>query len=457
MSTTPRTQKSEPAAPLGRVIWVALVVALGGLLFGYDTGVISGALPRIEGDFHLTALSSGVVVSSILVGAMIGALGAGRVADRFGRRPTLIGAAGVFLVGAVLAALAPSPLWLIVARVILGLGIGAASNVVPVFISEVAPPRQRGWLVSLNQLLITVGIVLAYIANFLLADVPHDWRWMFGIAGVPALLFGVGMLTLSESPRWLARNGRIDAARASLKRLRGGGNVEPELEEMAQAAPDEAGRVGWRALTGHSMRLVLVAGIGLQLLGQSTGMNTVIYYAPTIFDDAGIGASAALLATVGVGIINLIMTAVGMLLVDRVGRTRLLGGGATIMTLALVGLAVSLGLSGSTAAAYGAVLCVLVFIGSAAASLNVVVFIIPSELYPLRIRATAMSVTMFANWMMNFLVSLTFLSLIQALGGSVTFGLYAVVCALLAVFAIRVIPETKGKSLEEIEREFVHE
>jgi MFS family permease len=325
--------------------------------------------------------------------------------------------------------------------------------------------------------MITLGIVLAYVANYTLRAVPHDWRWMFGLAAVPAVLFGIGMLALPESPRWLALRGDTGRARAVLRRVRGGGDpaaVAAELAELLSGpvtgggpgkdaetpAGTEAGegaappRGRWRALADRSVRPAIVAGVGLQILGQATGVNTVIYYAPKIFESSGLGSSSAVLATVGVGVVNLLMTPVGMLAVDRFGRRRLLGSGAVVMALALAGLAATLAAGGQTSSfAWLAVLFVVVFVAAVATTLDVVVFIIPSELYPLRVRGTAMSATMFSNWAMNFLVSLTFLTLLDALGGAGTFTLYAAVCALLAVFTARCIPETRGKSLEQIERE----
>lgn len=447
------TNTDRPEASAASRAWVVLgitiVVGLGGFLFGYDSGVISGALPFITSDFHLSALASGFVVSSILVGAMIGALGSGRLADRFGRRTVIIAAAFGFVLGAVLAGAAPSVGPLVVARLVLGLGIGAASALVPVFIAEVAPPASRGRLVAVNQLLITIGIVAAYAVGYAFTD-SQNWRAMFLVGIIPAVGLGVGMLFMPESPRWLLSRGQEHRARAVLARVRPADSVDDELDEIRQVAPDHRGRL--RDLARRWMAPALLAGIGLQVLGQATGVNTVIYYAPTIFGHAGLGASAAILATVGIGIVNMVMTIVGMSLVDRIGRRWLLMSGVAIMTLALVALALTVGIAGlSEATGVIAFICIAVYIAAVAASLDVVVFIIPSEIYPLRVRGTAMSVTLFANWGMNFVVSLTFLSLLQALGVSGTFWVYAVLCAMLVVFTARFIPETRGRSLEEIE------
>lgn len=439
-----------------RVVWAAAVIALGGLLFGYDTGVISGALPSMTTYFGLVPLTAGVVVSSLVVGCAVGAFTAGTLADRYGRRRVLIGSAVVFVVGALVAAFAVNVPMMVAARVILGLGVGVASNIVPMFISELAPPHLRGRLVSLNQLLIVTGIMVAYLANYGLHGVPHDWRWMVGLAVIPSFLFGAGMVLLDESPRWLALRGRVSEARAVLSKVRFEDEVEAELTEIEySAAGQQDSGSGFRVLGERRLRRVLVAGIGLQVLGQLTGVNAVVYYAPSIFESAGLGSSGALLATVGVGVVNVVFTLVGMALVDRLGRTRLLAVGSFLMAVFLGGLAWVLadGARSGLASTVG-VVCVFGYIAACAATLNVVVFIIASELYPLRVRGPAMSVTLAANWTMSFIVSLTYLSLFDAFGGVGTFGLYAAVALALGFFAIFIIPETKGKSLEQIEREY---
>lgn len=445
---------NKPAAPTRRgatavppvVYGITLAAAVGGFLFGYDTGVIAGALPHITEDFGLTPFTSGVVVSSILVGAMVGAFGSGPPADRFGRRRVIMAAAVVFGVGSVLAALAVNAPVLIAARVLLGIAIGAASSLVPVFIAETAPVHLRGRLVSVNQLLVTIGIVGAYAVGYVFAG-NGNWRAMFGLALIPSVILLVSMARLPETPRWLAGQGRLEEARRVLQRLRPGADADAELSEIQAAR--EPRRAGLAALRNRGLRPALIAGIGLQLLGQATGINTVIYYAPTIFEQAGIGSSAAVLATVGVGVVNVLFTVVGMSLVDRTGRKPLLIGGASVMAVSLAVLATVVHGSSGTGS-YLAVGCVAVYIAAAAAALCVVIFVIPSELYPTAVRGTAMSVTLAANWSMNFLVSLTFLSLLKAMGVSATFWMYAALCALTVLFAARFIPETKDRSLEEI-------
>ncbi len=442
-----RTRRSRTR----RVVAITTVVALGGFLFGYDTGVISGALAFITDAFSLTPLSSGVVVSSIVVGAMVGALASGRLSDRFGRRTMVIVASVVFILGSVLAAIAPSFGALVAARVVLGLAIGSASALVPVFIAEVAPPAARGRLVAVNQLLITIGIAVAYLVGFAFTD-SGNWRAMFAIGAVPAIALGAGMLAMPESPRWLLANGREARAREVLAQLRPAESVEGEVQEIRRVGTEGPGRL--RDLLHRWMAPALVAGIGLQILGQATGVNTVVYYAPVIFGNAGLGASAAILATVGIGIVNVVMTIVGMALVDRIGRKALLISGVAVMVLALVALAVTMTIGGlSEATGVVAFVCVAVYIAAVAASLNVVVFIIPSEIYPLHARGSAMSVTLFSNWTMSFVVSLSFLPLLDLLGTAGAFWMYAFFCAALIVFAVRLIPETRGRSLEQIERD----
>ncbi|MBF4616230.1 sugar porter family MFS transporter [Curtobacterium sp. VKM Ac-1376] len=451
MSTTSTTTRTPRLVYL-----VTIITAIGGFLFGYDTGVISGALLFIERDFNLTPAAEGVVVSAILVGATIGALLAGPVSDRLGRRHTIIGTATVFALGSLWAALVNSAGELIAARVVLGIAVGAASVIVPLYIAEAAPPKIRGRLVATNQLLITIGVLGAYLTNALFAY-DGGWRWMFAIGIIPAAALGIGIFFLPETARWLIEKGRNDDALAVLNKLREDADTASiELHDIIAIRDTEKTvrrRSSLRDLTQRWVRPALIAGIGVSVLGQASGVNTVIYYAPSIFNDTGLGRSSAILATAGIGLVNVLMTIVGMWLIERTGRKRLLIIGFAIMALCLIVLGAALGYGGGNTGVI-AIICLAVYIAAFAVSVGVVVFVLPSEVYPLAIRGSAMSTTLVANWGMNFIVSLTFLSLLQALGSGITFWLYAAVCVLGVLYAVFLVPETKGKTLEQLERDF---
>ncbi len=318
----------------GFVYLAAGFAALGGLLFGYDTGVISGALIFIRQEFALSAFGQELAVSIVLAGATIGALSGGRLSDRFGRRATLIATSVIFIAGAIVCAAASSLNMLVIGRVVVGLGIGLACTTVPVYISEVAPPEARGWQVSLFQLAITVGILGAYLVDYAFAR-SQAWRWMLGLAAIPGLILGIGMIVLPESPRWLAKRLGPEAARTVLLRIRGGG-IETEYREICESLEhaEEHGR--WADLLRPAVRPALVVGLGLAIFQQVTGINTVIYYAPTIIQAAGIpSAEGAILATAGIGLVNVLMTVVAMWLIDRVGRRPLLLTGIAGMSASL--------------------------------------------------------------------------------------------------------------------------
>src|ERR671921_924860 len=317
---------------------VASVAALGGLLFGYDTGVISGALLFIGEDFELTPFIEGFIVSSLLLGAMVGAGVSGALSDRLGRRTIILVAAVIFAVGAIGAALSQSVEVLIIFRFVLGLGVGTASALVPSYISESAPTDIRGSLSSLFQLAITIGILVAYLVNAVFAPVG-DWRWPLGLAVVPALVLLVGMYLMPETPRWLVSKGREAEARQVLERTRVGEEIESEIEEIHRVEEETREQAGYRELLAPWVRPMLVAGIGLAVFQQFVGINTVIYYAPTIIKSTGLANVASVLATVGIGVVNVLMTIVAILLIDRVGRKLLLFVG-------LAGMVVSLGIIG---------------------------------------------------------------------------------------------------------------
>lgn len=443
--------RNEGRAEGKRLVYLATVIsALGGMLFGYDIGVISGAILFIKSDFSLSPGLEEIVVSSVLLGSLVGAVVGGLLADRLGRRRLLIVTAVVFALGAVGAALAAGTAWLVAARVVAGTAIGIASFVAPLYISEIAPVAIRGKLVSINQVALTSGIVISYGIDYAFAG-SQAWRWMFALAVIPAAAFAAGLMFIPESPRWLVGRGHVDQARAVLKRIRPPEQVEGELGEIRQSVAQQKGQ--WSELLGPLLRPAMIVGIGLAIAQQITGINTVIYYAPTIFKFAGSSsASVAILASVGVGVVNLVLTVVAMRLIDRVGRRPLLLVSLAGMALSLfvLGLAFALPqLSGSLG--WIAVASLMVYVGSFAVGLGPVFWLMLSEIYPLRIRGRAMSVGTFANWSANLIVALSFLTLTQVLGKAPTFWLYGVVSVGAWVFAFSLVPETKGRSLEEIE------
>jgi SP family galactose:H+ symporter-like MFS transporter len=432
------------------VVIVAAVSATAGLLFGYDTGVISGALLFIRQDFHLSSTLQEVVTSAVLVGAVIGAISGGWLADRFGRRRVIIAAAVVFALGAIGTSLTPTVALLIAGRVVVGVAIGVASLTAPMYISEMSPPNIRGSLVSFNQFAVTLGIVISYLVDYALST-AGAWRWMFGLAAIPAAILGTGMIFMPDSARWLVSQGRVDRARGVLERIRDTGQVDDELQEIKKSERTQTGELS--ELLKPGVRPALIVGIGLAILQQITGINTVIYYAPTIFQSAGLTSpSVSILATLAVGIVNALMTAVAISLLDRVGRRPLLLTGMIGMIVGLVALGAAFltpGLSGSLG--WIAVASVIVYVGSFAIGLGPVFWLLISEIYPLKVRGLAMSLATVANWGANLLVALTFLSLIQALGRTGTFWIYAAIGMAAWVFAYRLVPETRGQSLEEIE------
>lgn len=437
------------------VVLTAAIAGLGGLLFGYDTGVIAGALLFIRDDFGLGSFGQGVVVAAVPIGAVAGAAFAGPGADRYGRRPMILLAAAVFIAGALASAAAPGASVLVAARVVIGVGIGLASAVAPVYISEMAPPESRGRLVGFFQLAVTIGILSAYLAGLAL-DHAEAWRVMLGLGCVPALALAIGMVRMPRSPRWLAMTGDDYDARATLAKIRADDPVaiDAELEQIEASVGAEPG--AWRDLLRPLVRVALTVGIGLAVLQQVTGINTVIYYAPTIVERTGVnGSSAAILAAVGVGIVNIGMTLVAMRLLDRAGRRALLMIGVSGMTIALLALGAAFEGGGqSTFASAVAIGSLMLYVASFAVSLGPIFWLLNAEIYPLDVRSKAAGLGTIANWSTNFAVSLTFLLLIDVLGESGTFWLYAAIGALTLVFCWKLVPETKGRRLEQIEATF---
>jgi sugar porter (SP) family MFS transporter len=429
------------------------ITALGGLLFGYDTGVVSGALLFIKKDFGgLSSFQQELVTSLLLVGAVVGALAAGRVADRIGRRKTVLITASIFVVGVLLAALTPSYPVLLIARIIIGLAVGSASMIVPLYIGEVVPPRFRGGFVSFNQLAITSGILVSYLIDYGLSS-SQNWRLMFGLAAVPAILMFAGMLFQHESPHWLITRGREREARTVLHQVRAEGDIEAEVAEVRELSRRKS---SFREVFDPAVRHVVVVGVALAVFQQITGINTIIYYAPTLLASAGLGSSAALLANVVNGAVNVGMTIVAIRLMDRVGRRPLLLSGTTGMAAGMLIVALTFLIGGSHlngGAAYIAIAGLLIYTGSFAIGLGPVFWLLISEIYPLKIRGQAMSVATMANWGANFVVTISFLTLLSALGDAGTFFLFLGLTIVALAYFQRQVPETRDRSLEDIERD----
>jgi sugar porter (SP) family MFS transporter len=428
--------------------------ALGGLLFGYDLGVVAGALLYIKPEFHLDSVEVGFVTSSLLLGAMIGALGCGGLSERYGRRRVVMAAGVLFAAGALIAALAPV-LWLLLAgRLIMGLAIGALSVSVPIYLSEITPPASRGALSGLNQLMISTGILVAYLVDLALGS-AHGWRWMFGLALVPAAALLAGLVFQPESPRWLIRQGRVAEARAVLTRNRSEAEADADITEITSAAA-EGDRRAELAMLWHTpaLRRILAIGVALAFFQQIIGVNTIIYYAPTILTKLGYKSSAAILANAGLGGLTVLVTIVMLVfVVDRVGRRIPLVLGAIGMAACMVLLGLTFltaGFSRGGPAGWLAIVGLAGFKVCYSLSWGGMVWIMLGEMFPLRVRAVAMGIATFANWLGNLLVGQFFPQLLGAGTGTVFF-IFAGIAIGASVFAIRWIPETRNRTLEQIE------
>jgi MFS transporter, SP family, galactose:H+ symporter len=446
----------RPATTL-YITLIAAVAALGGLLFGFDTGVIAGAMLFIVPDFHLGPGEQGLVVSAVTFGALFGALIGGTTSDAIGRRRTNIAAGLSFVAGSILSAIAPNVDALIASRVIIGVAIGLTSVAAPMYIAELSPARNRGKLVSLFQLAITMGILVSYIVDRSLAP-DHAWRWMLGLACIPGTLLVLGMIAMPESPRWLLKTGAEKAARQALSLVRSPDEIDAEVKEIHEDLEHNR-PAGWTELLMPGLRPALLVGVGLAVFQQVTGINTIIYYAPQIFQKAGLdSATTALAATIGIGVINVLSTLIAIWLVDRVGRKPLLLAGLTGMTLSLAALGVAqrfvstIGIDPQRLAPI-TVGFIGLYIVCFAFSLGPVVWLMISEIFPNRARARAAAVSTAANWTANFIVSLSF-PVLQAMMGPSLWFLYAAMGVGAFIFVVGYVPETKGKSLEDISRQW---
>lgn len=477
---------SSPSASTGSGIYLAsicVVASLGGLLFGFDTAVISGTVERVTGQFGLSNIQQGWFTSAALVGCVAGALGAGSLGDRFGRKPNLIVAAVLFFISAFFSAFPPDFSGLIVARIIGGIGVGMASVLGPMYISELAPPKMRGRLVACYQLSIVLGILFAYLSNLVIVRygqshpiafggegmihkifVSEMWRAMFGAEMLPALLFFLLLFFVPESPRWLIEKGRVDEGLNKLTRISGSDVAQREVAEIQDSlSQHEAGKLA--ELFRPGLRIALIVGVMLSVFGQVSGVNIVVYYGPKILAAAGFAEVATLLGQVGFGLINLVFTVLAMLFIDRFGRRPLLIGGMAVVTIALTiigGLFLSVGAESALAAGDGGEISrttgiwigvmICVYVAAIAFSICAVIWVITPEIFPNRVRGRAVSLCTFANWSVNAFSAFAFPWYVASFGMHTGFFTSAAICLVATLFFWRFVPETKGKSLEQIEK-----
>lgn len=422
---------------------VAGVAALGGLLFGYDTGVMSGALLFVGPEFGMSAHEEGLVTSMLLVGAAVGALAAGRVASVIGRRRTLIAGGLIFVAGSVWCALANSAAELATARTFLGVAVGAVSIVSPMYISEITPAAVRGRMVSLNTLMIVVGQLLAYGVNSLLAA-SGSWHWMLGLAAVPGGALALGMVLLPDTPAWLAAQGRTREAAAVSARV---GARGAELEHSARPNTGE-----WRALRRHRwMRWAIALAMLMGLTQQITGVNAIVYFAPTMMNQVGISTTNSVYTSMVIGVVSVAACLVGLRVVDRLGRRRLLLAGLSGNVVSLVVLAVAYHFAyDSTPLAMLALTCMAAFIAFQQAAVSPATWLLMSEIVPPEVRGLGMGIAGLALWVSNWAVAQFFLPVVEWLGGSLAFGIFAVLGLVAVGYTRALVPETAGKSLEDV-------
>ena len=436
------------------VTLVSIVSALGGLLFGFDTAVVSGAIGFMQEHFQLSQLQVGWAVSSLIIGCIVGAAFSGVLSDKFGRKKLLITAAILFIVGSIGSGVTDTFSYYIVARIIGGFGIGITSTLCPLYNAEIAPAKFRGRLVALNQLAVVTGIFFTYFVNLWISNsgdaawgVTTAWRWMFGVGAIPGVLFLVLLFFVPESPRWLIKQGRPAEALPILLRIHGEELAKKEVIDIKRSFDQESGSI--RQLFKPGLRIALIVGVALAVLQQITGINAVMYYAPEIFKATGAGTNSALIQTIFVGLVNFLFTILAIWLIDKVGRKALLlvGTGSMMICLIVIGAAFQ---SGNTSGPW-VLIFILLYVASFAISLGPVVWVIMSEIFPNRIRGKAIAIASMALWAADYVVSQSFPPMLSSIGPGITFWIFGAMSLITFIFTWRVVPETKGKSLEEIE------
>lgn len=442
------------------ISFIAMSAALGGLLFGYDTAVISGAIGNLTQYFHLNSVETGWAISSALVGCLLGAMVSDYSSTKYGRKYTMIFAAILFILNSIGTAIPNSFTMFVIFRIIGGIGVGIASMVVPMYIAEIAPPKRRGALVGNYQLAIVIGIVLVYFVNYFIAlqgdaqwNLNIGWRWMFGSEVLPSIMFLVFIFLIPESPRWLIQKGKPTDAKVVLEKINPSEDVDSILAEIQNSIQQET-KTQWQTLFKKEFKVVLFVGIGLSILQQLTGINAILYYAPEIFKRLGSSTDASLLETSMLGVVNLIFTLISIYFVDKMGRKPLLYIGSIGMSISLlaVGTFIYCNAVGNWVLPF-----LLLFMASFSISWGPIVWVLLSEIFPNKIRSLALAISVFIQWIANFVVTQFFPSLVENswlkehFNGAFPFYLFSLICLLSLVFVWKKVPETKNKTLEEMD------
>lgn len=429
---------------------IFFIGALGGLLYGYDMGVISGALLYLKDDIPLNAYTEGLVVSSMLVGAIVGAGLSGPLSEKLGRRRLVFMISIVFIIGALILVLAPTMEILVLGRVIIGLAVGGSTAIVPVYLSELAPTDARGSLSSLNQLMITIGILASYLVNYAFAPI-EGWRWMLGLAVVPSVILMIGVIFMPESPRWLLEKRGEKAARDVMKLTYPASEIDHEIENMKKI--NQIADNTWTVLKSPWLLSTIIIGSVFALLQQLIGINAIIYYAPKIFATAGFGESTAILSTVGIGVVNVLVTIFAISIIDKIDRKKLLVIGNIGMVASLLIMSALIWLIGVNSAAWIILLCLTTFIIFFGVSWGPVLWVMLPELFPMRARGAATGIAALVLSIGSLLVAQFFPVLTDVLQVQQVFLIFAVIGIIAMIFVIKFLPETRGRSLEQIEQD----
>lgn len=436
------------------VAGIALLAALGGFLFGFDTGVVGSAEPYFAPALGIGSFGESWVVGSLLLGAIVGAAAAGYLADAISRKWTKFVGGMIFTVAAIASALAPDVVWLCIFRFVLGLAVGTASFVAPMYISEQSPKALRGGMTAFNQVMIAFGIMVAYLSDYALSGFSNNWRWMFGVEAIPGAALALAMVWVPHTPRWLIGRDRLDEARSVLDRTRPAADVDGEMDEIRQVTSAER-RTRARDLLGPRLRPMVVVGVVLAILQQAVGINAVIYFGATVLKFMGHSTNVAVYEAISLGVVNFVFAGLAALLLDWAGRKRLLvvGSAGMVLSLGVLGWYFSTSTAFQHTNAIVGLISILGFLAFFELSLGPVFWLMISELYPLGVRSKAMSGATMVNWTCNFLVSYFFLSMTTAFGKDWTFWIFGFFALCSFVFGIAKVPETRNRSLEEIERE----